>query len=58
LEGKVDKELQRRTEFFLDLFLKLDELKDICGVIDVLSGLNDFHIRRLKDRIWVTYYSQ
>lgn len=45
--------MQRRAEFFLDLFIRLDELKDICGVIDVLGGLKDFHITRLKKRIWV-----
>ena len=54
LEGKTEKELQRRTTYFLELFQKLDEMRDICGMIDLMGGLKDFHVKRLEDKIWVT----
>ena len=53
MEGKSDKEMQRRAEYFMDVLQLLDNFHDICGMIDVMSGLRDFHVKRLKDRIWV-----
>jgi hypothetical protein len=53
LEGKTEKELQRRANYFIDLMQKLEELHDICGLIDLIGGLKDFHVKRLKDEIWV-----
>ncbi len=55
LEGKTDNELQRRTNYFLDLLQRLDEMRDICGIVNVLGGLNDFHVKRLKEKIWVEF---
>jgi len=34
---------------------KLEELQDLCGMIDVMGGLKDFHVKRLEDKIWVFY---
>lgn len=45
--------MQRRAEYFIDVLWILDIMRDICGMIDVMSGLCDFHVRRLKERIWV-----
>ena len=45
--------MQRRAEYFMDVLQFLDNSHDICGMIDVMSGLRDFHVKRLKDKIWV-----
>jgi len=54
LEGRTDKEMQRRTEFFLDVLQILDSMHDVCGMIDIMAGLHNFHVKRLKDKIWVS----
>lgn len=53
LDGKVEKELQKRANYFIDLLQKLDEIHDICGMIDIIGGLKDFHVKRLDEKIWV-----
>lgn len=47
--------MQKRTNYFIDLMAKLEELQDLCGMIDVMGGLKDFHVKRLEDKIWVFY---
>lgn len=48
--------MQKRTEFFIDVLQVLDNMHDICGMVDVMSGLNDFHVKRLRDKNWVIFY--
>jgi hypothetical protein len=53
MNNASEKDLVKRTSFFIDLIETLENINDLCGMFDVLSGIKRLQIWRLKDQIWV-----